>query len=85
MAALDMVEGKACGALRGLSLPLYSPVRGGAAGAAPSIVYPPDQALLAGDGALNVLGFLPGGSPGSMTVTGKSGPAPCRSRKAPSP
>ena len=41
--------------------------------AAPAIVYPPDRALLSGDGSLDLLGFLPGGAPGSVTITGKSG------------
>lgn len=47
---------------------------GGAGSAtAPVIVYPPDRALLAGDGPINLLGFLPGRSPGSMTITGRGG------------
>ena len=40
---------------------------------APVIVYPPDRALLSGDGTLGLLGFLPGTSPGSVTIAGKSG------------
>ena len=40
---------------------------------APVIVYPPDRALLSGDGSLDLLGFLPGGAPGSVTIAGKSG------------
>jgi len=50
---------------------LYPGGAGSATG--PMIVYPPDRALLSGDGALNLLGFLPGVSPGSVTITGKSG------------
>lgn len=47
---------------------------GGAGSAsAPSIVYPPDKALLSGDGSLDLLGFLPGAAPATVTVTGKSG------------
>jgi len=47
----------------------------GGAGSAtrPTIVYPPDRALLSGDGSLQLLGFLPGGSAGSVQITGKSG------------
>ncbi len=47
----------------------------GPAGSAtgPMIVYPPDRALLTGDGSLDLLGFLPGGSAGSVTIAGKSG------------
>jgi len=47
---------------------------GASAAAGPRIVYPPDRALLSGDGSLDLHGFLPGGSPGSVTITGKSGP-----------
>jgi predicted CXXCH cytochrome family protein len=43
------------------------------AAAAPVLVFPPDRALLSGDGSLNLLGFLPGGAPGSVTIIGKSG------------
>lgn len=46
---------------------------GVAAETAPVLVYPPDRALLAGEGTLSLLGFLPGGLPGSVKITGKSG------------
>ncbi len=46
---------------------------GARAATAPAIVYPPDRALLAGDGSLELLGYLPGGAPGSLTITGGSG------------
>lgn len=44
-----------------------------AAATGPMIVYPPDRALLSGDGSLELLGFLPGGSAGSVTITGSQG------------
>jgi len=50
---------------------LYPGGAGSATG--PMIVYPPDRALLSGDGSLDLLGFLPGGSPGTVMITGKSG------------
>lgn len=46
---------------------------GAGAGTVSALVYPPDRALLSGDGSLNLLGFLPGGSPGTVTISGKSG------------
>ncbi len=46
---------------------------GDASAAGAVIVYPPDRALLSGDGSLDVLGFLPGNSPGSVTINGSSG------------
>lgn len=46
---------------------------GALAAAAPAIVYPPDRALLAGDGSVELFGYLPGGAPGSVTIAGKGG------------
>lgn len=40
---------------------------------ASAIVYPPDKALLKGDGSLDLLGFRAEGSPGSVTITGRGG------------
>ncbi len=40
---------------------------------ATTIVFPPDKALLKGEGSLDVLGYRPEGSPASLTITGKSG------------
>jgi predicted CXXCH cytochrome family protein len=39
----------------------------------PAIVFPPDKALISGDGSLEMLGFRAADAPGTVTVTGKSG------------
>ena len=39
----------------------------------PAIVFPPDKALLSGDGSMDVLGFRAADASPSVTVTGKSG------------
>ena len=58
-------------ALIAVFLALLPGVAGSAA--APIIVYPPDRALLSGDGSLNILGFKSGDTPVSLMITGKSG------------
>ena len=58
--------------LLGLCVALLPRVAGAASGSA--LVYPPDKALLSGDGTLHLLGFMPGAAPGSVTITGAGGP-----------
>jgi predicted CXXCH cytochrome family protein len=41
-----------------------------------AIVYPPDRALLTGDGSLELLGFSAAAAPGTLTITGKGGSRP---------
>ena len=60
---------------------------------APVIVYPPDRALLSGDGSLDLLGFLPGGVAGvrddhrqervALPAGGQRGLSPSRSSSTP--
>ena len=70
------VSGEPCGACRSHPVRVLlrgAPVGGPAGRGRVRASLPPDQALLTGDGALELLGFLPGAAPGSVTITAAGG------------
>lgn len=67
--------GRGATLLAALLFALAAPLSAGAGLAATAaLVYPPDRALLAGDGSIELLGYRAEAGPLSVTVTGKSGP-----------